>query len=180
MTANALVRDALFDTLEAHTATGGALENVVVLRERPYAYADLYGTARGVLDLIWLEPSTATVEVGCLGTTTEHVETVQHPIMIQVDRQPDSWTAELVDARADALLAIVIGIISDASQAGHGPTLGIDLAANNLRYLSCMVQSWDFGQRQLDSGGRQPGHSVQYELTVQHVGAYALAAPVLP
>jgi len=105
---------------------------------------------------------------------------VTHPIMVQVDRQPDSWTAELTDARADAILAVLIGIISDATQAGHGPTLGIDLAANNLRYLQSYVSSWDFGQRQLDSGGRQPGHSVQYELTVTHVGAYALAAPALP
>ena len=180
MTVNAVVRDALMTTIESYAVAGGALEGVVVLREAPYNYADLYGQAQGMLDLIWLSPGSGPVEIGALGATVRYEETMSHTLHVQVDRQPDSWTQELVDERADAIVTVIQGILSDPSKAGCGPTLGINLAANGLDYLDVRLVMKDYATRQLQSGGTAPGHSAGYVLDIQHEGAAKIAAPALP
>jgi hypothetical protein len=173
-TANALVRAAFVTLWDAYTATGNVLEGVVVMPEPPVSYADLYGTSRGTLDMIWIDDSTTRTEPGAnCADGVFYEENTTHTVVIQVDRQPDSWTQALVDARCDQLLEAVVGM------AGGDPSLGVDYLAEGLATLKVTATGWEYRRRILDSGGTRPGHSAAYVVTFNAYSASKFTTPVL-
>ncbi len=168
-----VVRAALLGKWQAHAAPGGVLVNVITLDEPPIRYDDLYSNARGTLDMIWIDETTATVEVTAFGNGgLELTESVTHTIAIQVDRQASDQTQAIVDTRAATLLEHVIGIVAG------DVTLGIDLT--DYRSLVVTPRSWTYRRRILDSGGRTPGHSAAYVLQLQCSASSKFLAPALP
>ncbi len=168
-----VVRSALVGLWEAHAAPGGVLEGVETLPEPPHRYDQLYSAARGVLDMIWLDDSTADVAVTAFGGPgLELTETASHVVVIQVDRQASDQTQAIVDTRATLLLELVLGIIAG------DVTLGIDLT--NYRSLQCLPTSWTYRRRVLDSGGDAKGHSAAYVLNLEVRASAKFTAPALP
>jgi len=172
----ALVRAALVSQLQAHAATGGVIEGATVLPEPPESYDDLYGQSRGVLDLIWIDAYRATGEITGFGSSGHvYTERATHSLVVQVDRQPGSWSMAAVDARTDLVTEYVLGIILG------DPSLGIDVQAEGLQSIVVTPGSYEYRRRTLPTGGRtEKGHSAAYVLDVEVVASAKFTAPALP
>jgi len=171
----ATIRQAIYDQLVLHNVSGGALEDVVIRRGMPTNYADLYGTARGSLDLLWIGATSGNVDRYSFPQNGMCLrETFDVDVMIQVDRAADTGTQGTVEARAEALGGYVFGILAS------DPHVGLTIASEGIDALVVKPSRFAFEVAALDSGGREPGHVSALAVTASASVTANHVAPALP